>query len=39
VTVTVTYHVTLLSTYLISRAFSINPVPISSSATFVGLGQ
>jgi Flp pilus assembly protein TadG len=39
VTVTVTYRVSLLSTYLVSRAFNINPVPISSSATFVGLGQ
>jgi Flp pilus assembly protein TadG len=39
VTVTVTYRVNLLSTYLVSRAFSLNPVAISSSATFVGLGQ
>lgn len=39
VTVTVTYRVSLLSTYLVSRAFSLNPVSISSSATFVGLGQ
>ncbi|HEY6202141.1 MAG TPA: TadE/TadG family type IV pilus assembly protein [Candidatus Limnocylindria bacterium] len=39
VTVTVTYKVSLLSAYLVGRAFVINPVPISSTATFVGLGQ
>jgi Flp pilus assembly protein TadG len=39
VSVTVTYRVNLLSTYLVSRAFTLNPVAISSSATFVGLGQ
>jgi Flp pilus assembly protein TadG len=39
VTVTVTYNVSLLSTYLVGRAFSFNPVAISSTATFVGLGQ
>jgi Flp pilus assembly protein TadG len=39
VSVTVTYRVPLVSTYLIGRAFTINPVAITSTATFVGLGQ
>lgn len=39
VSVTVTYRVSLVSTYLIGRAFTINPVAITSTATFVGLSQ
>jgi Flp pilus assembly protein TadG len=39
VTVTVSYHVALLSSYLVGRVFNVNPVTITSSATFVGLGQ
>lgn len=39
VTVTVTYSVPLLTTYLISRALSLNPVPIGATATVVGLRE
>lgn len=39
VSVTVTYRVPLLSTYLVGRAFNVNPVSISATAMFVGLGQ
>lgn len=39
VSVTVTYQVSLMSTYLVGRAFAINPVAITSTATFVGLSQ
>jgi Flp pilus assembly protein TadG len=39
VTVTVSYRMSLLSTYLVSRAFTVNPITVSGSAVFVGLGQ
>lgn len=39
VTVTVTYRASLLTTYLIGRAFQLNPVPISGTAAFTGLGE
>ena len=39
VSVTVRYQISLLSTYLISRAFSVNPVTLSATASFAGLGE
>ena len=39
VSVTVRYQISLLSTYLISRAFSVNPVMLSATASFAGLGE
>lgn len=39
VTVTVTYSVSLISTYLVARAFSVNPISITSTSTFVGMAQ
>ncbi len=39
VTVTVAYSVSLLSGYLVGRAFAMNPVTISATAWFPGLGQ
>ena len=39
VSVTVTEDVTLLSFYLVGRAFSLNPVQISSTATFPEMAQ
>lgn len=39
VTVTVSYQMSLLSTYLVSRAFRINPITVTGSAVFVGLGE
>jgi Flp pilus assembly protein TadG len=39
ITVTVTYRASLLTGYLIGRAFQLNPVPISGTAAFVGLGE
>lgn len=39
VTVTVSYRMSLLSTYLVTRAFTVNPVTVSGSAVFVGLGE
>jgi Flp pilus assembly protein TadG len=39
VAVSIRYDVTLLTGYLVGRAFSVNPVPVSATATFPGLGQ
>lgn len=39
VSVTVTNRVSLLSTYLVSRAFQFNPVEVGGTATFIGLGE
>jgi Flp pilus assembly protein TadG len=39
VTITVTYRITLVSGSLIGRAFSVNPVALSSTAWFPGLSQ
>lgn len=39
VTVTVTYNVSLLTGYLIGTVFRVNPVPVSATAAFAGLGQ
>jgi Flp pilus assembly protein TadG len=39
VTVTVTYRVSLLSGYLVGRAFPVNPVAVAASAWFPGLGE
>lgn len=39
VTITVRYDVSLLSAYLVSRAFQVNPVPVSAGAVFSGLGK
>lgn len=39
VAVTVRYDVTLLTGYLIGRVFDVNPVPVSASAAYPGLGQ
>lgn len=39
VTVTVTYRFSLLTGYLVGRAFAVNPVSVGAAATFTGLGQ
>ena len=39
VSVTVSYQVSLLSTYLVSRVFDLNPVTLSATASFGGLGE
>jgi len=39
VTVTVVYRVPLLTGYLVGRAFTVNPITISSTAWFPGLAQ
>ena len=39
VAVTVRYDVTLLTAYLVGRVFDVNPVPVSASAAYPGLGQ
>jgi Flp pilus assembly protein TadG len=39
VTVTVRADVALISWYLVSRAFDVNPITVAGSATFGGLGQ
>jgi Flp pilus assembly protein TadG len=39
VSVTVSYQLSLISTYLVSRAFNVNPVTLSATAAFAGLGE
>jgi hypothetical protein len=39
VSVTVSYQISLLSTYLVSRAFNVNPVTLRATASFAGLGE
>jgi len=39
VTVTVSCQLDLVSTYLVGRAFRLNPVIVTGTATFVGLGE
>jgi Flp pilus assembly protein TadG len=39
VTVTVRYDVSLLTTYLVGKAFRIAPLPVSATATMGGLGE
>jgi Flp pilus assembly protein TadG len=39
VTVTITAHVQLLSTYLVGRAFGLDSLTVGAAATFEGLGQ
>ena len=39
VAVTVRYDVTLLTGYLVGRVFRVNPVSVSATAAFPGLGQ
>ena len=39
VTVTVTYSIQLLSAFLVTRAFQLNPVEVSATAAIAGLGE
>jgi Flp pilus assembly protein TadG len=39
VTVTVTYRINLISGYLVTRIFDVNPVAVSGTAFFPGLGE
>jgi len=39
VTITVTYEMSLLSAYLVGRAFQVNPVAVGATAVFSDLGQ